>query len=78
MAWMFWADTISSLRSWVLILGMSGLIVLFWFVGEGVALRYFVSISSNSSLHVLTLFFFLQILFIGVMSCLYCLWDVIG
>jgi len=44
--------------SWVLILGMSGLIVLFWFVGEGVALRFLV-------------------LFIGVMSCLYCLWDVI-
>jgi len=31
---------------------------LFWFVAEGVALRYFV-------------------LFIGVMSCLYVLWDVI-
>ncbi len=30
-------------RTWLLILGMSGLIVLFWFVGEGVALRYFVS-----------------------------------
>lgn len=44
--------------SWVLILGMSGLIVFFWFVAQGVALRYFV-------------------LFIGVMSCLYCLWDVI-
>ncbi|KIK03967.1 hypothetical protein K443DRAFT_676288 [Laccaria amethystina LaAM-08-1] len=44
--------------TWVLILGMSGLVLLFWFVGGGVALRYF-------------------ILFIGVMSCLYCLWDVI-
>lgn len=30
-------------RSWVLILGVSGLIVLFWFVGGGVALRYLVS-----------------------------------
>lgn len=37
---------------------MSGLIVLFWFVGDGVALRYLV-------------------LFIGVMSCMYVLWDVI-
>lgn len=57
------ADSSSSLfsgrRSWVLILGMSGLIVLFWFVAGGVALRYLV-------------------LFIGVMSCLYVLWDVIG
>lgn len=44
--------------TWVLILGMTGLVLLFWFVGGGVALRYF-------------------ILFIGVMSCLYCLWDVI-
>ncbi|KAH8824583.1 peptidase M50B-like-domain-containing protein [Flagelloscypha sp. PMI_526] len=44
--------------SWVLILGMSGLIVLFWFVGQGVALRYLV-------------------LFIGVMSCMYVLWDVV-
>jgi hypothetical protein len=44
--------------SWVLILGMSGLIVFFWFIGGGVALRYFV-------------------LFVGVMSCLYCVWDVI-
>ncbi|KIM55207.1 hypothetical protein SCLCIDRAFT_1221350 [Scleroderma citrinum Foug A] len=44
--------------SWVLILGMSGLIVLFWFVEGGEALRYLV-------------------LFIGVMSDLYVLWDVI-
>ncbi|KAH0830367.1 peptidase M50B-like-domain-containing protein [Lanmaoa asiatica] len=44
--------------TWVLIFGMTGLIVLFWFVGGGVALRYFV-------------------LFIGVMSDLYVLWDVI-
>lgn len=44
--------------TWLLILGMSGLIILFWFVGESVALRYFV-------------------LFIGVMSCMYVLWDVI-
>ena len=44
-------------RSWVLILGMSGLIVLFWFVGESAALRYFVSISfTNLFLHVLTFF----------------------
>ena len=46
-------------RSWVLILGMSGLIVLFWFVGGGAALRYLVSIGlTNLSLHVLHLFFF--------------------
>ncbi|KAH8100227.1 peptidase M50B-like-domain-containing protein [Cristinia sonorae] len=44
--------------TWVLILGMSGLIVLFWFVADSVALRFFV-------------------LFIGVMSCMYVLWDVI-
>jgi len=44
--------------SWALIVGMSGLIILFWFVADAVALRYFV-------------------LFIGVMSCLYVLWDVI-
>ena len=30
-------------RTWVLILGMTGLVLLFWFVGGGVALRYFVS-----------------------------------
>ena len=45
--------------SWALILGMSGLIILFWFVAGGVALRYLV-------------------LFIGVMSCMYVVWDVIG
>jgi hypothetical protein len=44
--------------SWILILSMSGLIVFFWFIGGGVALRYLV-------------------LFIGVMSCLYCVWDII-
>jgi len=44
--------------SWAVILGVTGLILLFWFVGGGVALRYLV-------------------LFIGVMSCLYCVWDVI-
>ena len=41
------------LRSWLLILGMSGLIVLFWFVGGGAGLRYLVSIGfTNLSLHV--------------------------
>lgn len=44
--------------TWILILGMSGLIVLFWFIDNSIALRYFV-------------------LFIGVMSCMYVLWDVI-
>ncbi|KAH9857550.1 peptidase M50B-like-domain-containing protein [Lenzites betulinus] len=44
--------------TWILILGMSGLIVLFWFVAGGIALRFFV-------------------LFIGVMSCMYVLWDVV-
>lgn len=44
--------------TWVLILGMSGLIVLFWLVADSVALRFF-------------------ILFVGVMSDLYVLWDVI-
>lgn len=38
---------------------MTGLIVLFWFVAGGIALRYLV-------------------LFIGVMSCMYVVWDVIG
>jgi hypothetical protein len=37
---------------------MTGLIILFWFVADAVALRYLV-------------------LFIGVMSCMYVLWDVI-
>jgi len=44
--------------TWLLILGMTGMIVLFWFVAGGAALRYFV-------------------LFIGVMSCMYVVWDVI-
>jgi len=53
---LWWARR--NVLTWALIFGMSGLIVLFWFVGGGVALRYF-------------------ILFIGVMSCMYVLWDVI-
>ncbi|KAH7914090.1 peptidase M50B-like-domain-containing protein [Hygrophoropsis aurantiaca] len=44
--------------TWALIAGVSGLIILFWFVAGGAALRYL-------------------ILFIGVMSCMYVLWDVI-
>ena len=36
-------------RTWVLILGMSGLIVLFWFIEGGVALRYLVRIGLGSS-----------------------------
>ncbi|KAF9480863.1 hypothetical protein BDN70DRAFT_877033 [Pholiota conissans] len=44
--------------SWLLIIGMSGLIVLFWFIDGAIALRYLV-------------------LFIGVMSCMYVIWDVI-
>jgi len=38
-----WADLGHDARTWALILGMSGLVVLFWFAGGGVALRYFVS-----------------------------------
>ena len=40
------SSALSSLcdRTWVLILGMSGVIVMFWFVAQGVALRYFVRI----------------------------------
>ncbi|PSR71867.1 hypothetical protein PHLCEN_2v12252, partial [Hermanssonia centrifuga] len=53
---LWWARR--EILTWVLILGMSGVIILFWFVKGGVALRYFV-------------------LFVGVMSCLYVLWDVI-
>jgi len=44
--------------TWLLLLGMTGLIVMFWFIEGAIALRYL-------------------ILFIGVMSCLYCLWDII-
>ncbi|GAC72131.1 hypothetical protein PANT_6c00079 [Moesziomyces antarcticus T-34] len=43
--------------TWVLILAMIGLFVLFWLVASSVALRYFV-------------------LFIGVMNCLYSVWDI--
>jgi hypothetical protein len=53
---LWWARR--NLLTWVLILGMMSLVVMFWFVAQGVALRYF-------------------ILFIGVMSCLYVIWDVI-
>jgi len=53
---LWWARR--NLLTWILIFGMSALIVVFWFVAGGVALRYLV-------------------LFIGVMSCLYVLWDVI-
>ncbi|KAJ7273251.1 peptidase M50B-like-domain-containing protein [Mycena rebaudengoi] len=53
---LWWARR--NLLTWVLILGMAGLIILFWFVAESVALRYLV-------------------LFIGVMSCMYVLWDVV-
>ena len=37
---LWWAR--KDLLTWVLILGMSGIIVLFWFVKGGVALRYLV------------------------------------
>jgi hypothetical protein len=53
---LWWARR--NLLTWVLLLGMSGLIVLFWFLKGGEVLRFLV-------------------LFIGVMSCLYVLWDVI-
>ncbi|OCB91110.1 hypothetical protein A7U60_g1675 [Sanghuangporus baumii] len=54
---LWWARR--NLLTWVLILGMSGLIVAFWFIKDAVALRFLV-------------------LFIGVMSCMYVLWDVIA
>lgn len=53
---LWWARR--NLLTWVLIFGMAGLTILFWFVAGGAALRYFV-------------------LFVGVMSCMYVLWDVI-
>jgi len=53
---LWWAR--KNMLSWLLILGMSGLTVMFWFVAGGIALRYFV-------------------LFIGVMSCMYVLWDIV-
>jgi len=53
---LWWARR--NLLTWLLLLGMSGLILLFWFLKGGEVLRYLV-------------------LFIGVMSCLYALWDVI-
>jgi len=34
--------------TWLLIFGMAGLIVMFWFVAGGVALRYFVRLSTDS------------------------------
>lgn len=55
---------------------MSGLIVLFWFVAGGVALRYFVRFSQSLPLSKTD--YMRQVLFIGVMSCMYVLWDVIG
>ncbi|KAF8496839.1 peptidase M50B-like-domain-containing protein [Russula emetica] len=53
---LWWARR--NVLTWVLLLGMSGLIILFWLLNGGEVLRYLV-------------------LFIGVMSCLYVLWDVI-
>ncbi|KAF8320122.1 hypothetical protein DL93DRAFT_2053076 [Clavulina sp. PMI_390] len=53
---LWWARR--NLFTWILILGMAALIVAFWFIAKGVALRFL-------------------ILFIGVMSDLYVLWDVI-
>jgi hypothetical protein len=34
-------------RTWLLILGVSGLIILFWFVKDAIALRYFVSVKDG-------------------------------
>ncbi|KAE8213643.1 hypothetical protein CF319_g1324 [Tilletia indica] len=53
---LFWAR--KSIISWLLILGMAALIVMFWFIADAIALRYL-------------------ILFIGVMSCMYSVWDII-
>lgn len=60
-------------RSWILILGMSGLILLFWFVGKGVALRYFVSTGfTNLSSNVLTSFFYRYSLLGWCRVCIAC------
>ena len=37
------AATTFTVRTWVLLLGMSGLIVLFWFLNGGEVLRFLVS-----------------------------------
>ena len=71
------ADGVGFCRTWLLILGMSGLIVLFWFVAGGVALRYFVSCLFIRAL-LPSQYTSSQVLFIGVMSDMYVLWDVVG
>jgi len=53
---LWWARR--NMFTWLLIIGMAGLIVAFWFIYDSEALRFL-------------------ILFIGVMSDLYVLWDVI-
>jgi len=53
---LFWAR--KELLTWILILGFVGLILLFWFVQQSIALRFLV-------------------LFMGVMSCMYVLWDIV-
>lgn len=53
---LWWARR--NVLTWMLIFLVAGLIVLFWFVAGGVALRYLV-------------------LFIGVMSTMYALWDIV-
>ena len=42
--WLYVIRIVRHFRTWVVILGITGLILLFWFVGGGVALRYVVSI----------------------------------
>lgn len=54
---------------------MAGAIVAFWLIADGVALRYFVSVVAALCFS-LCLTWEVQILFIGVMSDLYVLWDV--
>lgn len=56
---------------------MSGIIVVFWFAGGGVALRYFVSMLYPVSHLEYMLMRISKILFMGVMSTMYVLWDII-
>lgn len=63
--------------TWALIAGMTGLIVLFWFVAGGVALRYFVSFSLRCIFMHRAYSGFCQVLFVGVMNCMYALWDIV-
>ena len=64
-------------RNWALVIGFALIIVACWFIADSFALRYLVGLHLQDLTQWLGTYDTPKVLFIGVMSCMYVLWDIV-